>query len=207
MKLQDHTVPDIRRAKQQLRKTILGRLSGMTAAGRTTQSKALVDALQGLPEIDRAVSVMAFWPMKLEPDLSTLLDRLVARGVQVALPFITRSEPASVAGGPRMVARPYQSADALVTNHWGIREPTGLEIRPDSLDIILIPAVAISRTGDRLGHGRAYYDEYLLTATSARLIAPVFREQLVDWLPVEGHDRPVDLIITPDEVIRTKSRA
>jgi 5-formyltetrahydrofolate cyclo-ligase len=163
--------------------------------------------LQRLPEITRATTIMAFWPMALEPDLSPLLDRLIARDIKVALPVITRFEPASAAGEPRMVARPYVSSDALVTNHWGLREPVGPDIDPESLDIVLIPAVAISRTGDRLGHGRAYYDEYLTKAARALVVAPIFREQLVDSLPVESHDRAVDMIITPDEVIRTETRA
>ncbi len=201
------TPTDILRAKRKLRKEVLERLSEMVASDREAQSLALVDALARLPEINRASSVMAFWPMTLEPDLSILLDRLVARGVQVALPVITRFESVSEAREPRMVARQYGSADALVTNQWGIREPEGAEVGPESLDIVLIPAVAISRAGERLGHGRAYYDEYLTRATRALAVAPVFREQLVQTLPVEAHDRSVDLIITPDEVIRTRTRA
>ena len=197
----------VRSAKRKLRKEVLERLSGMEGSNRSLQSLALLDALEKLPEISRAASVMAFWPMDLEPDLSRLLDGLVAGGVQVVLPVITRFEPVSETGGPRMVARPYSSADALVTNHWGLREPIGAEIQPESLDIVLIPAVAISRSGDRLGHGRAYYDEFLTKATRALVVAPIFREQLVQSLPVESHDRPVDLIITPDEVIRITTRA
>ena len=89
--------------------------------------------------------------------------------------------------------------------NFGIAEPTGPRLGPAavrSADAILVPALAVDRTGRRLGRGGGHYDRSLalLASPSAgsagpELIAVVFAGEIVDTLPVEEHDRPVGTVV------------
>jgi 5-formyltetrahydrofolate cyclo-ligase len=65
-------------------------------------------------------------------------------------------------------------------------------------DVVIVPALAVSRDGQRLGRGGGYYDRALLLARpDAVVVAVVFDEELVDELPTEAHDRRVAVVVTP----------
>lgn len=80
----------------------------------------------------------------------------------------------------------------------------------DALDLILLPGVAFSRRGGRLGHGMGYYDKYLnkyfnrfpdrTKIDKTFLVALAFQEQIVDvdQLPLDPYDYPFDLVLTSE---------
>lgn len=80
---------------------------------------------------------------------------------------------------------------------------------PGGLDLVLMPGVAFTRNGDRLGHGMGYYDKYLnrlleqssaVNRSRAVLLALAFKEQIIDEseLPLDDHDHKVDEVVTSD---------
>lgn len=78
-----------------------------------------------------------------------------------------------------------------------IEEPTGNDtVDVDDIELIVVPAVAYDRKGNRLGRGKGFYDR-LLGSTKATKIGVAYEFQLVDELPVEPHDVAMDIIITP----------
>ena len=91
----------------------------------------------------------------------------------------------------------------LQPGRYDIPEPTGAERQPD---VILVPGVAFDRRGHRLGYGRGYYDRALAARPQARRIGLCHSFQLVEALPEEAHDEPVDYIVTPDGVQATNAR-
>lgn len=112
----------------------------------------------------------------------------------------------------------------LTVNKWGIGEPSrfGRDSAPrqdaldnetggEGLDLIIAPGLAFDRTGHRLGHGKAYYDEYIRMAhmyarihalDTPTVLALALREQIVDQVPVEQHDVPIDVLISPDGILK-----
>lgn len=69
------------------------------------------------------------------------------------------------------------------------------ECLPEMLDLVVVPGVAFTREGARLGRGRGYYDRYLSRpGLRAFCIGVCFAHQLVDTLPVEPHDRTMDAV-------------
>lgn len=92
----------------------------------------------------------------------------------------------------------------LQPGRFGVPEPAELfredstrMVAPEQCDVIIVPGVAFTRRGDRLGHGQGYYDRYLaVTRPDAMRIALAFECQLVDELPTEPHDYRVDVIVT-----------
>ena len=70
-----------------------------------------------------------------------------------------------------------------------------LTLEPELFDLVLVPGVAFSEAGERLGYGGGYYDRWLPQCRQARLIALLFREQVVASLPREAHDLLIPRLI------------
>lgn len=98
---------------------------------------------------------------------------------------------------------PYEQT-RLELGAFHIEEPTGDEtIEPEVIDLIVVPAVAYDRQGNRLGRGKGFYDR-LLATTRATKVGVGYEFQLIDELPAEPHDVPMDIIITQQSYIVVK---
>lgn len=85
-----------------------------------------------------------------------------------------------------------------------IEEPTGENtVDPSELELIIVPAVAYDRRGNRLGRGKGFYDR-LLQTTKATKIGVAYDFQLLDEIPAEPHDVPVDVVISQSTHIIVK---
>jgi len=96
------------------------------------------------------------------------------------------------------------SWDDLELGSYDIFEPKKeciREISVDKIDLIIVPGVAFDLSGNRMGHGKGYYDK-LLGKTKAITVGLAFKFQLVENIPTELHDKPVDIIITEKQIIR-----
>ena len=96
-----------------------------------------------------------------------------------------------------------KSWEELSIGSYGILEPRIEKIRKtnvEDIDLIIVPGVAFDEKGNRLGHGKGYYDR-LLKKTNALTIGLAFEFQIVDKIPTNKNDRPVDIIITENIII------
>lgn len=99
---------------------------------------------------------------------------------------------------------PYDQS-RLELGSFHIEEPTGNDVvDPSEIELIVVPAVAYDRKGNRLGRGKGFYDR-LLQTTKATKIGVGYGFQLVDEIPVEPHDVGVDIVITDDSTIIIKN--
>lgn len=161
-----------------------------------------------LPELERARTVAAYVSVGSEPGTLALLDALLARGVRVLLPALLPDNDLDWAAyaGEGSVAR---------VQHGGkmaLFEPVGERLGPDavaSADAVLLPGLAVDARGMRLGRGGGSYDRVLarLERAGARpaLLVLLYDSEVVDSVPAEAHDRPVDAVVTPSGVRRFKS--
>lgn len=96
---------------------------------------------------------------------------------------------------------PYDES-RLELGSFHIEEPQGdTLVDPDEIELIVVPAVAYDRSGNRLGRGKGFYDR-LLATTRATKIGVGYEFQLLDSLPAEEHDVPMDMVITQHTTIR-----
>ncbi len=94
--------------------------------------------------------------------------------------------------------------DKLVPNKWGVPEPLNqVTYSTISPDIIIVPMLAVDRKGNRIGYGKGYYDRFL-QSVSAIKIGVIFDQFILDSVPVEPHDIPLDIIITETATINVK---
>lgn len=95
---------------------------------------------------------------------------------------------------------PYEET-RLELGSFHIEEPTGDDITdPGEIELVIVPATAYDRKGNRLGRGKGFYDR-LLKTTSATKIGVGYEFQLIDEVPSEPHDVAMDIIITQHSTI------
>ncbi len=187
---------DLKRAKRDVRRRVLALRDAMDADDRARAAADVTRRVLGLPEVEAASTVLAFSSFGSELPMLPLIEALVARGIRVGLPVIT---------GGEIVARAWRPGEPTTTTSFCAEEPAGgAPIDPVSIDVIVTPAVAVDRAGRRVGYGGGFYDRFLpRTRAGAARVAVVLAVQLVDDdLPAGSFDLPVDVIVTPDEVIR-----
>ena len=132
----------------------------------------------------RAGSVMAFVSFGGEPDTDPLFARLAVDGKRLLLP---RVEPSGIVAA--------EGDSPLVASKFGVQEPTGPPIDVGEIDLIIVPGLAFTAAGDRLGYGMGYYDRFLPTVT-APSVGVCFEEQLVDEMPLTERDVRVGTVVS-----------
>lgn len=99
-----------------------------------------------------------------------------------------------------MLAVPIGSLEDLAPGYKGIPEPAAPAPTAPEADVIVVPGVAFTAGGTRLGYGGGFYDRYLAEATGTR-IGLCYDFQIVEDLPAGPHDIPMDRIVTEARVI------
>ena len=92
----------------------------------------------------------------------------------------------------------FEGEDSLVAGEkYGIPEPAGEKLLDESkLDVVIVPGVAFDNQNNRMGRGAGYYDRILKRLPTAKKIGLAFGFQMIDEVPVEPHDIPMDVVIT-----------
>lgn len=83
----------------------------------------------------------------------------------------------------------------------GMNEPVGVAVDLTEVDLMVIPGLAMDRSGNRLGRGRGFYDRALSKISVKHLVGVVHDNELVDHVPTEGHDAKVEAICICSEIV------
>jgi|MTBAKSStandDraft_2_1061841.scaffolds.fasta_scaffold00660_4 5-formyltetrahydrofolate cyclo-ligase len=175
--------------KKRIRREKLEERENLTPREWVLRSRAVVDKLldTGLFHVHQNFHVT--FPMRNEVDIKPLIQWLWDRGKCVVMPRTDFAEK-------RLVNYIVRSFEDLEPTRFHMHEPK--EKNPlftGHIDIILLPGVAYDKSLNRLGYGGGFYDRFLEQQKAIR-VAPAFDLQVVDRLPSDPHDRPVDLIVT-----------
>jgi 5-formyltetrahydrofolate cyclo-ligase len=195
-----------RRAKKQLRARLSATRQALPPGAIQARSARIVEALDALEPLRRARAVAAFWPMagRGEVDLSELDRRLGERGVARYYPFMDPRGDGFSTGFRRIES----AADLKRRGRRFVEPPRDAPnaVRGD-VDIVLVPALAVTPEGHRVGHGLGFYDATLPdVAPPALTIVVAFSFQLLGELFVEPHDVACDLVVTDREVFDPRGR-
>lgn len=181
--------------KSSVRRAVSARRRAVPSPVRAERDRAIRDRLGSV--VTAGMVVCAFVPDDDEAGGPGLPEALALSGAQVLLPV---SPPVGPLGWST-----YAGPADLVPGRFGIPVPSAPPEGPGRIadaDLVLVPAVAVDRAGNRLGRGGGYYDRSLaLARPDTRLLAVLDPEDVLDHVPAEAHDRPVHGVITPDEVL------
>ena len=187
---------DIAEQKRLLRKQLRAMRRALTREEVETASSAAAQRVIALPEFQKAELILSYMSAKNELDAAKINEAARAMGKRVAFPLCIEN------GGLRLLVP--RSPDAFNTGSYGILEPDperSDEVTPGELGLIIVPAVAFDEGRRRLGQGGGYYDR-LLEKTQAVTVGVGYDFQLVESLPLEPHDRALDIVALPSALIR-----
>ena len=182
--------------KKALRKEVRARRASLSESYRKSASKIIAEKLFNEPVWQDAAVVYLYYGCQDEVLTEEIINAAFDAGKSVYLP--------RVVSDTEMVFIKTDSMEGLVMNSLGIYEPEMPEVDlPKEIpELIVMPCVGVTRKGDRIGHGRGYYDRYLQDMKDIPLICPAFDCQIVEDFKTDKTDRKVDMIITESGVIR-----
>ncbi len=195
-----HPEAPLRQHKQVLRKDILARRAALDRAEHSRLSRAIAATLLSLPEFERARCVLAYLSFGSEFDTGEFVRALQARGCALVLPRI------DLARHSLTLHRVDDPELDTLPGVWGIREPDPQRCPPADaaeIDAVLVPGVAFTPRGERLGYGGGFYDRLIREWHGhAPLIAAAFELQVVEHLPLGPDDQPIDAVATEARLYR-----
>lgn len=173
--------------KKALRKEMRAVLSALGQESVKERSALICNELRGRILSCECRVVALFAPFGHEPDIWPLVEELSMK-MNVLLPKVE---------GDVMQFYRY-GGSALCHGAFGILEPVaGIPVSPSDIDVVVVPGVAFTKGGARMGRGKGYYDKYLSREGFRGLkIGVCFSEQIVGRLPSEAHDVMMDAVIS-----------
>lgn len=171
---------------------------GLAEVGRA--ARALAEVLLAAPEVRRAATVAAYVSVGSEPGTGPLLEGLREAGKRVVLPVLLPDGDLAWAA--------YHGPRSLAPARRGLLEPVGERLEPEAVataDAVLVPGLAVDRTGMRLGRGGGSYDRALARVPVGTFTCALLYDDEVlppGAVPVQAHDRPVAAAATPDGLHR-----
>ncbi len=180
--------------KEAIRSSIRAFRSSLSEHEWRSRSDLICHHLEQFGLLKTSNRVHCFWPIErnLEVDLRPLIRNLHVSGKEVVLPAVEENHLRHLL---------FEGEHSLKESPFGIMAPhEGVDVDVSSLDLVIVPALAVDGRGHRLGYGGGYYDRFLSRA-SGIFITPVFREQIVDAIPADAHDIPVHFVVSEDGII------
>ena len=179
--------------KAGLRRRLAAARADRPAEQRTAAARLIRDQLLEMPQVSAAGTIAAYYSIGTEPDTHGLIFALWKRGSYVVLPVLLPDGDLDWAS--------YEGPDSLAPGPRGLLQPVEPVRGPGTVaraDVVLVPALAVDASGNRLGRGGGSYDRALArVGGQVPTIALIYDGELLDWLPTEQHDRPVRAVVRP----------
>ncbi|MDP4093608.1 MAG: 5-formyltetrahydrofolate cyclo-ligase [Bacillota bacterium] len=188
---------DIECDKRNIRNSILNTRKNLAETDVGNNSSLITGKLLSFPEFEKSKMLMCYVDFRNEVCTSGFLSQCLEMGKNVSVPLIiddSNSEKVMVA------CQIYNIGTDLQKGYFGVMEPVKNKagrIAPENIDFIVIPGVAFDVKGNRLGYGGGFYDRFLPLLRKDCLKVGICHElQLVENLPVNEYDLPMDIIVT-----------
>ncbi len=192
-------------AKRELRVALLARRRSMPASRRVAAAARVQAELVTLVRRIRPARMTGYVPVGSEPggsDLPEVLRAALPPEAELLLPVLRDDLDLDWAG--------YTGAESLHAAGRGLREPAGPRLGRSAVagaELVIVPALAVDHRGRRLGRGGGSYDRALVRVSASALTVALLHDgELVEAVPAQPHDRPVDAAITPADGLRTLAR-
>lgn len=185
--------------KKQLRTELKQRRSDLSKSNCIEKSQQIMQFLHEIDEFNRAKSLFCYLSYLSEVETSSLISGFLEKSLALAVPKIM--------GKTEMRAIPLKDLSDLEPDKMGILTPKSNKAAPASFDVVITPGLGFTEKGDRLGYGSGYYDRWFSKNKVKTKIGLAFEVQIVDELPIEETDMPLDILITEQRIIDLRSHS
>jgi 5-formyltetrahydrofolate cyclo-ligase len=182
--------------KKKMRKKVKQLLTQLTDKEKQEYSEAIAEKLYALSAWKKAKCIGITISRGNEVHTLPIIEKAWCEGKKICVPKCDPDEKT-------MVFREIHSFAQLESVYFGLLEPIEditKEVEAAEMDLMVVPGIVFSRDGYRIGYGGGYYDRYLQQFTQTT-ISLAYSVQIVERVPAEPHDIPVQMIITNNEVI------
>lgn len=179
--------------KKEIRRAVKQAILALSPAERESQEQLLIEKIRRIIAERNPRVVALFAPLGDEVQILPLVE-LLPRDCRLLLPRVEDTTD----GTPSMEFYDYNTA-ALAVGPYGIMEPQGaVACAVEEIDLMVVPGVAFSADGVRLGRGKGYYDRYIAReGFRAYTVGVCYACQMREELPCGEHDKRVDRVISP----------
>jgi len=177
-----------------LRKHLLEKRDEISAELRDILSENIHQNLKHISSYTDSQKIACYFPIGSEVNTSGIMHDILDQNKCLLLPKVVNGN---------LIFYNVPNLEKLEKGDFDIMEPRDDYKKAEKIDCILVPTVAISKSGIRLGYGKGYYDRFLST-TNAVKISLTYSKQIIKSIPNDTHDIKMDWIVTEDEVIKTR---
>lgn len=180
--------------KKKLRQQFLKKRDSLSWDVLEEKSRSITRRLEADIHYQRAATILFYVSFRSEVQTLSAIKKALIIGKQVLVPI---SDPKNRS---LRISR-IKSLQELQKGTYGIQEPAPEFYRPvpsQEVDLVLVPGAVFDYDGYRIGYGGGYYDNLLAGLQSALPLGLAFEMQLIERLPREDHDRPVEKLITEE---------
>ena len=179
-------------SKKEIRRAYIARLQQLDMDTRLREERRINSKLFDTQEWLSARCIALTMSHSFEIDTAPLILHARHLGQRVVVPRTLKDH--------QMEFVTIDEGTDFTETSFGVLEPNdGKVVQPDQIDLMIVPGIAFTRDGDRLGFGGGYYDRYLQMYKEAVTVGYAFEEQLFDAIPSEAHDRRLDFVVTQKE--------
>lgn len=178
--------------KASIRKLMKTKKASLSAEDKLREADMVLRSIEKMPCFQKAQSVLMYYSLPDELPTHNFVQKWAAEK-KVYLPRVVGDDLEIAIYG-----------ELATYGKYGIEEPTAASVLPDEIDLVIVPAVALDIKGNRLGRGKGYYDRLLPQCPQAYKIGVALECQLLEELPVDPFDVPLDAVFTAsNEIIIT----
>lgn len=185
--------------KKQLRSSLKQRRSCLSEIKRKEMSQQISKYLYEIDEFNQANSIFCYISYRSEVDTHALISDFLFRKLALVVPKITEKS--------EMIAVSLGNLSDLEPDKMGILTPKSNLPAAGPFDIAITPGVGFTINGERLGYGKGYYDRWFSRNRVKTKIGIAFEAQLVEKLPTEATDIPLDILVTEERVLDLRKRS
>ena len=183
-----------------IRQKILRHRKDLSPLKKSQAESAMLESLLTWEVFKKAKVIHIFIAKPDEPDTRQIIRNCWISGKRVAVPLVLPNTF-------NLIHSEIKSFDRLIYGTYGIQEPSPesrIIMTPDMFDLVIVPGVAFDKKGRRIGQGKGYYDRFL-ELTSAFRLALAFDCQLLENVPSELNDIPMDAILSESGILETNA--
>mgnify|MGYP001437148863 CR=1 FL=1 len=190
--------------KQTLKSEISEKRKALSKEEIKEKSSKIKENLYSLEEFKKAKNILFYVSFNDEVDTHEIIKELLAnKEKNIIVPYVVKNNPI-------LQLSEIKNFNELEPKTWGILEPKDEFIRKfdiENVDLVIIPGIVFDQNGHRIGYGYGYYDRFLKKLDKNVVkIGFGFEFQIVDKIPEEKHDVPVDIMVTEKRVINCNEK-
>ena len=181
-------------SKDDIRKEIKRRLREQGSRVRAERSLVIQDKLLSDIKFRECSIVMIYVSLPEEVDTTHFIQKALKLGKRVVVPYIQQDND-------ELSVSEVTSMENLEKGPFGVFQPKPGQLKSvplEEIDLVVVPAIAFDESNMRLGRGKGFFDRFLSkrSLSNAETIGLAFDFQVLESLPYEDHDKPVDFVLT-----------